>query len=226
MTHSIQSAFNRLGTIFGSLLGCLFRPLLWMLPLLVLGGLVVLFLLNPTNPLSFLSGATLSVHTAPAIVTQIRARSTLVTTEFTSHVQTKVEHESVVSWLPNEQLLLQAEGTILAGIDLHHITAEDVTVNGSEVRIQVPPAYIVSQEMQNVQLFTQEGLLPGIDPTMQQMAEDDAYVELRRAACENNILQRAEQAAQVALTDLLTPMGFETIRLVQQAAPVDNPDGC
>jgi hypothetical protein len=188
--------------------------------------IILVVVLSPTDFLAWLTGGNLRVNTAPAIITQIRNRSTLVTTEFTSQVHVEVTNEALLPFLPSEQLWLQAEGTILAGIDLDRIAEEDVTINGREVIIQVPPAYIVSQEMQNVQILTDQGVMPGINPNMQQMAEDDARAELLRSACEYGILEQAEQEAQVALSNLLTPMGFETIRLVQQDTLPGVPNSC
>jgi hypothetical protein len=225
----IGGIFDGVGSIFGGILGCLLGTVGRILLPLMLVGAVLLFVLNPNSLLAFLSffqGGNMQVRTAPAVVTQIQGRSTLVTAEFQSQVHAEVSNESPLSFLPGEELWLVAEGTILAGIDLHHIDESKVTVNGREVIIQVPPAYIISQEMKNIQMRTQEGILPGVATEMQQLAEDKAHEELLHAACEYGLLQKAEEEAQTALTDLLTPMGFQTIRLVQQDARPGEFVGC
>ncbi|NJP06285.1 MAG: DUF4230 domain-containing protein [Chloroflexaceae bacterium] len=208
--------------IFKNLLGCLFAPLIRLILAITVGAIILIVVFNP----AWFGLGALTVQTAPAIVTEIRSRNTLVTAEFTSQVHVEVTNEAWFAFLPAEQLWLQAEGTILAGIDLNQISETDITIDGSEVRVRIPPATIVSQEMHNVQIVTNEGLLPGIQSDMQQQAQEHAYAEIRQAACQYGILAYAEQETHTALTQLLTPMGFQTIRIIQTDPPFGSHDDC
>lgn len=164
------------------------------------------------------------VQGAPAIVTEIRAMRTLVTSEFSTQVVEMAES----GWVPGfpERIILQAKGTILAGIDLSKITEGDIAVEGSSVTIRIPPAEIISQEVENVELFTVEGLLPGIDSRLQNQAQDAAHEELLHVACESGILRDAEEEAEEALTDLLNNLYFETVTVTTTSPSLAGDTGC
>lgn len=221
----IRGIFSIFGGIFGLLFGGIGR---FLLPLILVGA-IMYAVLNPTVLKGFagiLSGGKLSVVSAPVVVTQIRGMSTLVTASFASQVNVEVKKEGLFSFLPSERMMLRAEGTILAGVDLTKITEADVTVSGSTVTIRIPPAKIVSQDMRYAQVLTDQGILPGIDPTMQSAAEEKGRAELLKAACDNYLLNKAEQEAQVALGDLLGKLDVDQVSLVQTKPQLGESTGC
>jgi hypothetical protein len=84
----------------------------------------------------------------------------------------------------------------------------------------------VSQEVEVVEIWAQEGLLPGVDSNLQTEAEALAREELLAAACENGILQDAEREAEIALTGLLNSLQFEDISIITTDSPIGGSRGC
>ena len=153
--------------------------------------------------------------------------STLVTTAYDSNVKVDVKSDPLFNFLPAERVVLRVEGTILAGIDLTKISQADVTVNGGEVTVRIPPAHIVSKDLRSTQLVTDQGIMPGIDPSLQPAAEQKGRDELLRAACTYGILAKAEQEAQTALGALLSKVaGVQTLRLIQNTPGPGEATGC
>ncbi len=222
--------FRLLGSLLSGILGWMFGAVGRIVaPVVVVLGI----LWAVTNPGvlqglgRLLSGGQFQVTSTPAIITQIRSMSTLVTTAYDSNVTVDVKGDPLFGFLPAERVVLRVEGTILAGIDLTHISQSDVTVNGGEVTVRIPPAHIVSKDLHSTQLVTEQGVLPGIDPKIQPAAEQKGRDELLQAACAYGILAKAEQAAQTALGDLLGKLGgVQTLRLIQDTPGPGEATGC
>jgi Protein of unknown function (DUF4230) len=220
--------------LFGSLFSGIFGWLFGAVGRIVAPVVLVLGLLWAiTNPGTFqglgrlLSGGQMRVTSAPAIISQIRSMSTLVTIAYESNVTTDVKKDPFFSFMPAERIVLKVEGTILAGIDLSQISQADVTVNGGEVTVHVPAAYIVSKDLHSTQLVTEQGVMPGIDPAMLPAAEQKGRDELLKAACTYGILSKAEQSAQTALGDLLGKLGgVQTLNLIQDTPKPGKITGC
>lgn len=234
MGRILGGIFGGFFRLLGGLLRGIFRGLLGRVGCTVLLIVLVLGILwavtNPNVRAGF--GQLLGIgqtHTvsAPVVITQIRGMSTLVTAAFESQVSVEVYKDSLFTFLPAERVFLQVEGTILAGIDLTQITEQDVTINGNEVVVHIPPAHIVSQDVHNASLVTDQGILPGIDPALQTAAEERGKAELLQAACAYGVLDKAEQEVQVALGDLLRKLDdVRTIRLIQDDPAPGFVTGC
>ena len=234
MGKIIGGLFGGILRLFGSLLSGIFGGLLGTVGRIVAPVVLVLGIawavMNPSvlqGLTRLFSGGALQVTSAPAVITQIRSMSTLVTTSYDSNVTVDVKGDPLFGFFPAERMVLRVEGTILAGIDLTKISQADVTVNGGDVTVRIPPAHIVSKDLRSTQLVTDQGIMPGIDPKLQPVAEQKGRDELLRAACTYGILAKAEQEAQTALGALLSKVaGVQTLRLIQTTPGPGEATGC
>ncbi len=163
----------------------------------------------------------------PVIIPQIRSMSTLVTTSYEGTVTVEAKGEPLFVFLPPESVTLEVTGKILAGIDLTRIGDTDVTISDKEIVVQIPPAHIISQDIRSILVHTNEGLVRGVDPSLQPKAEQRGRELLLDAACRSGIIDRAEREAQLALADFLLKTGEgRSVRIIQkEPGPVDS-TGC
>jgi hypothetical protein len=230
MGRVARGGFRWLSDLAARALSALFGRFVRRIGVLILIVAGVWFMLSQFQLPSFgipLVQPTAAVVTRPSLVARIRAENTLVTAAFETEVTVDVEKDAPLSFLASERVVILAEGRVLAGIDLGEIDEDDVTIRDQEVTIRVPPAQIISQEVQFVQLRTDEGVLPGIDPDLQVQAEAQAREALLQSACASDLLPEAEEQAQRALADLLgTVAGIEVVRLVQTESANSPGTGC
>ena len=232
-------------SVFGTMLSSLLRGFVWILktlssPLLkVVGQLLVILVLllsvwwAATNfgllggLTGLIPGTQGQILQKPVIISQIRSMSTLVTTSYAETVTVEARGEPLFIFLPPESVTLEVTGEILAGIDLIRIEEADVAISDKEIVVQIPPAYIVSQDIRNILVHTREGIIRGVDPTLQPKAEQRGRELLLDAACRSGIIDRAEREAQLALTDLLLKTGGgRPVRLIQKEPNSDHSTGC
>jgi hypothetical protein len=220
--------FNMVGSLIGGIFGGVFG---WIGKIVLPVGLVLAVLWGITNPgmiqglMSLLSGGAFQVTSVPAVINQIRTMNTLVTMAYEGEVTTEVKTPSIFG--RSEHIVVRVEGTILAGIDLARIREQDVTINGGTVTVRIPPAYIVSKDLQAVQQVKDQGWMGGVSPELLPAAEQKGRDELLVAACNYGILADAEREAQVALGDLLGKLaGVQTLQLIQDEPRPGEATGC
>jgi hypothetical protein len=146
------------------------------------------------------------------VVRQIRDASELTTTLFA--METVVEASAVNEFaglnIGTTRLLLIAYGEVRAGIDLSGITEQDITVVSDTIRIRVPPPRLIDSKVDVNQTRVydyDQGFLnlgPDVGPQLADRAQEEALAKIKTAACENGILEEANQRAAVILQGLFT----------------------
>lgn len=99
-------------------------------------------------------------------------------------------------WQDAQKAVLVGEGNVTAGVDLGDLKASDIIVSddGKSVQIKLPPAQILSTNLQRVQVYdTDTGLFGtvNLDPKLIDQANGESRVKLQATACESNILAQA-----------------------------------
>lgn len=232
MGRMISGIFGGIFHMIGMVLGSIFRGIFGGITRILFPVLLVIGVLwSVTNPsliqgfLRMLSGGPFQITTAPAVINQIRTMNTLVTKAYEGEVTSEVKTAPIFG--RSEHIMVRVQGTILAGIDLGRIREQDVTINGGIVTVRIPSAYIVSKDLQAVQQVKDEGWLGGIDPDLLPAAEQQGRDELLTTACNYGILADAEEAAQLALGDLLGKLsGVQTLQLIQDEPRPGESTGC
>jgi hypothetical protein len=156
-------------------------------------------------------GSGLRFENTATVVKQVQTLSDLVTVKY---VMEKVVVLEDMKWYGESRVLLLAHGIVKAGIDLKHVTTNDVTVFGKSILVKLPPpqitdAYLDDQQSRVIDRTT--GLLRVFDKDLEQTARENAVDDIRRAACSSGILDDADQRARLELELLLRQAGFEQV---------------
>jgi hypothetical protein len=155
---------------------------------------------------------------SPTVVEKIRQLSRLETVEYS--LDKIVEGDRQNPFLPNflagDKLLFIAHGQVIAGIDLAQIKDSDISVNGESVKVKLPPPQILSTRIDNAKsrVYSRStGLLVPADPNLESQARQMAEQQIRQAALDDGILDKAKQNAQASVTALLYGLGFKDVQV-------------
>ncbi len=147
------------------------------------------------------------------VVTEIQSLAQLVTVKF---VLEKVIRLDDVKWYGQNRLLMLAHGIAKAGVDLHKLRPEDVTIHEGSLRVVLPKPQIFDvylDERQTEVIERSTGVLRAFDQEMEQEARRQAVDEIRRAARAAGILQEAEDRARSQLVALGRASGFSGVEV-------------
>jgi hypothetical protein len=154
------------------------------------------------------------------IIFDINDLGSLETTEFAMRTVVNLENDPSNLWqkvFGTDQLLLMAEGEVVAGFDLQKIDQKkDVRVQGASVKITLPPAEILYSRIDNEKTYVYEretGLLVPPDPTLEGRARLLAEQDMVKWAEQRGIYQKAEIAGRVYLENFLRSLGFTKITI-------------
>ena len=114
----------------------------------------------------------------------------------------------------DNRVLLLAHGIVKAGIDLKHLTPDDVVISGRNLRIRLPPAQITDAYLDDNQtkvIDWKQGFLRSFDKDLEQKARQMAVDDIRRAARTDGILDEATKRAQLQLAAFFQKAGFERV---------------
>lgn len=156
-----------------------------------------------------------------AVVHQVQELGRLETTSFT--LEKIIEGESGGNFfqrlLSGDRILFIAHGNVIAGIDLTKLTDNDVRVNRDQVDISLPTPEIFFTNLDNSQSRVYDrtrGFLSQGNDQLESEVRRAAEEEIRKAACEADILSAANENARKQITSLLNALGFTTINISTQ----------
>lgn len=159
-------------------------------------------------------------------ITQIRAASDLTTAVFVMEAVVPSKRDRVVGQftLGTTTLLFIAYGEVRAGVDLGQLQPEDVQLRGDELQIKLPPPKILDSKI-DVERSTvydyDRGFLgfgPDSAPDLQTLASQAALEKIVAAACQENILQQANDRAEFVVGQLLSSVTDRPITVTTQVA--------
>lgn len=163
----------------------------------------------------------LDMRATPGVTTAIRDVARLETTEF--HIEKVVEVSDAQSRLwglvhAKDALLLVAVGDVVAGIDLAGVHDEDVHVDEAthSVAIRLPAPQIVAATLDehatHVYSRSTDALAvrnEALEGAARQAAED----QMRKAAIDEGILDRARASADRTLRVFLRSLGYDRVEI-------------
>jgi hypothetical protein len=117
--------------------------------------------------------------------------------------------------LAGDRILLIVYGEVTAGIDLGHLDAESVHIDGASVDVAMPASDIFSTRIDNnrTRVYSREtGLFTSPNPNLESEVRREAERQVRQAALDGGILAAASSNARTTLTTFLKGLGFETVR--------------
>jgi hypothetical protein len=208
------------------LLAAFFAALIFVLGLVTGGGSVIYDRIAAVLGLSPAATPQTEIISRKAVVQQVRQVSRLETTIYTIErvIEAKQSDQFWPDWLRGDRLLLIANGTVIAGVDLEQLKPEAVTVSpdGSLITVDLPPVQIFNMnsilDNSKTRVYDrQTGLFAAPDQNLETQARQAAEGEILKAACDAGIMQRATDDAQRALGQL---MQVNKARVIVRAAPV------
>ncbi|MGB3613864.1 MAG: DUF4230 domain-containing protein [Elainellaceae cyanobacterium] len=182
------------------------------------GRLMSLFALDTRSP---------AVDTRALVVSQVQGASELTTAIYTMEAVVPTSRDRVVgSFVVGRTTLLYiAHGEVRAGVDLSAIDASSVVLKDESLTVQLPPPKILDHKidvsLSKVYDYDRGFLSLGPDAAaeLQTLAQQETLNRIVSAACENNVLQQANQRAVTVVTQLLTTAGYDAV--VVETQPPD-----
>lgn len=158
-------------------------------------------------------------HHAITVVNAMRELATLTSSEF--HLERVVDlrdkQNGPLGMFPTEDaILFVAVGRVQAGVDLHHLSPDDMHQDPEKqsLTVTLPRAQITSVTLDNHLSFVHSrhtGMFAKRRPDLESLARQRAEDHLREAALERNILTHAETSAHKSITELLKVLGFKRV---------------
>lgn len=159
------------------------------------------------------------VDVSTLVVQQIRGVSELTTTIFAMEaiVPTSQDRQWGNLVVGRSSLLYVAYGEVRAGIDLSEIKPENVRQQGDRLIVQLPAPEILDKKIDvgRSQVYDYDrgflNLGPDTAPELQTLAQRQTLDKIVISACDQGILQLANERAEVALTRLLNNAGHDQV---------------
>ncbi len=179
---------------------------------------------SPTSPAPPTSTATstptptptLVPTPTPIVIGSFEELGNLVTVQYTLQTVVEVERGRIFP-LSSERIILVAVGNVEAGIDLSQIQDDDIIIDGSRVKITLPPAAVTSVELlpgESEVFDSNRGWLLSEYEGLELEAMDKARSQLEDWARERvHVLDQAEAQAEQEMETFLSQLGFEEIEI-------------
>lgn len=194
----------------------------YLLPILVLGLAALGFWYWQTQrPVA----PPVKVITSEGVLARIQALNNLETVAYyvETVVQTSREGQWYLLWQDGQRGLFIAKGQVRAGLNLSKLSAQQVQVSpdGKQVRIQLPPAQVLSMGLDTIQTYdlkTGMGNLVPVDRQIIDAAQPAARQQMLRTACASGILRVATDNARQQMQALFSVLPDVQVQVT--AAPV------
>jgi hypothetical protein len=133
-------------------------------------------------------------------------------------VITAEEGQELIAELFGDRLLLVAHGTVIAGVDLAKIAAQDFKIQEGILTVNLPEAEVFSASLDNDKTYVYDrdtGLFRKADRDLETLARQAAEAEILKAAVDDGILDQASLNAQVFLERLLNDLGYSQVIFIK-----------
>ena len=161
----------------------------------------------------------LSVDTSlPVVINKIQRLERLETVVYNMDkvVEGSRENEYLPNFLAGDKLLLVVRGEAVAGIDLSHLQASNVQIQGRSIHVHLPQPEIFATTIDNAKtrVYSREtGLFVAADPNLETEVRAKAQQDLQQSAIADGILDTARKNASATLTTMLLGLGFEQVQV-------------
>jgi hypothetical protein len=153
------------------------------------------------------------------IIKQISPLARLETIQYTlEKVITAEEGQELIAELFGDRLLLVAHGTVIAGVDLAKIAAQDFKIQEGILTVNLPEAEVFSASLDNDKTYVYDrdtGLFRKADRDLETLARQAAEAEILKAAVDDGILDQASLNAQIFLERLLNDLGYSQVIFIK-----------
>jgi len=168
-----------------------------------------------------LAQSRVEVVPTPDVVLAMRSLGRLETSSY--HLERVVDltdHQTQLFGLihAKDAILLVAVGDVVAGVELEHLTADDVDTDWDHrsVTLRLPPPSVFSSKLdeQATRVYSRATDLVAVrHEDLEARARAEAARTMEKAAVEQGILERARGDAQRAMSGLLRALGFSEVHV-------------
>ena len=162
-----------------------------------------------------------TVDVRTVVVEQVQEVSELTTAVFTMEAVVPAQSDRKLGevTIGKTNLLYVAYGEVRAGVDLEELTTADVSPSetGTQIKLTLPPPKLLDTKIDVARSDVYDysrgffNLRPDLAPELQSLAQQEALVKIERAACEQGILDQANDRAALVVTQLLQASGFSAV---------------
>jgi uncharacterized protein DUF4230 len=154
----------------------------------------------------------------PTVVRQIQQLQKLETVSYTMDkiIGGARDNPYLPKFLAGDRILLVVHGEVVAGVNLTNIKSSDVSVQGHNISLRLPPAEVFSTRIDNAKsrVYSRDtGLFSSPDPNLESEVREEAERQLQQSALVDGILKSADQNARNTVTGMLTGLGFTQVAL-------------
>lgn len=163
--------------------------------------------------------SSVGARSTPGVILAIHDVAKLETTVF--HVEKVVEVTDAQSRLwglvkAKDALLLVAVGDVVAGVDLAKVSAADVRANEAartiSVRLPAPEIVAATLDEQATRVYRRSTeIFAARNEQLEGEARRTAETQMRKAAIDEGILDRARTSTERTVRALLRPLGYEHV---------------
>ncbi|OLT58824.1 DUF4230 domain-containing protein [Moorena bouillonii] len=162
------------------------------------------------------------------VVNKVRNVSELTTAVFSMEavVPTRQDRNLGQYRLASTTLLYIAYGEVRAGVDLGKLSVDDVKVSNDSIQVQLPAPQLLDSKIDvtRSQVYDYNrgflGLGPDVAPQLQMLAQQETLRKIQATACQQGVLEQANQRAQLVVTNLLMTAGYKTVDVkLQPSSP-------
>jgi hypothetical protein len=153
------------------------------------------------------------------VIKEMKSLNRLETATFTIEkiIDAGTSGNTFSQFLFGDRLLLIAHGEVIAGFDLSSLAANDVQIEGSTLRLTLPPPHILITKLDSNQTRVYDrrtGVFSKGDKDLEANARAEAEKIITQAACTGNILSEASKNARAQLTTLFKSFSFATVIII------------
>ncbi|MEO1388339.1 MAG: DUF4230 domain-containing protein [Cyanobacteria bacterium J06634_6] len=160
-----------------------------------------------------------TVDVRTVVVEQVQEVSELTTAIFTMEavVPARSDRKFGELTIGKTNLLYVAYGEVRAGVDLEDLTAADVTTSptGKQIKLTLPAPKLLGTNIDvnrsSVYDYDRGFFGPDRAVQLQSLAQQEAETKIERAACEQGILNQANDRAALVVSQLLQAAGFTEV---------------
>ena len=172
---------------------------------------------NTPTPTNTPTNTPTPTPTPIVVITHVKELGRLETTEYAMRTVVDLENDRDNLWekvFGSDQLLLVAEGEVVAGFDLEKIEEADIKVDGTSVIIALPAPEILYSRIDNERTQVYErntGLFLKPDKSLETRARQLAEESMQKWAIERKILDKATNDGRAQIENLLRSLGFTDV---------------
>ena len=122
--------------------------------------------------------------------------------------------------LGETKLLYVARGEVKAGLDLSKIKPQHIYIDGDSIMIKLPSPEILDSkvDVSKSQVYDYDrgflNLGPDVAPQLQIQAQLYTLQQIKKNACEQNILQQANNKAVSLISQLMNNAGYANVKVI------------